>query len=489
MNSIHEPAKHVRILAEADVVVAGAGVSGVFAAIAAARCGVRTVLVEKFGSVGGNIGPGMINNGGMTAGSPHPDVGYDKTVYPGMYGIAQEFIHRYAELGGGSMAPYHTRPFDFATDAQIASYTAQRMLEESGVQLILGATAADPVMDGDVVNGIYIEASSERTAVLAKIVIDATGDAAIARRAGAPMLQPEQADKEVDAHSPVGMGLHYIVGGIDWNTWQRFFEESQPSADEIDWAVETFGTDKLGIWQPMLSMLRTAIERGNLATALSIPLSETMSVDARMSGFSSVGGESVGQGHIQPERTDKIDMNDTMHMSALEAGLRRQIMETVLFLRDHAPGMENARVLSIAPFLGARGGPCVDGEYTLTMDDCRAGAQFEDVIYRYGEFRALRWTAERGEVKWADVPYRVMVPKRVDGLLCTGRAASGKPDTLLRNRWAVKIMGEACGIAAALCVEGESTPRNLNRKTLQAALLDAGFNLGDRTRLNELGLM
>ena len=87
------------------------------------------------------------------------------------------------------------------------------------------------------------------------------------------------------------------------------------------------------------------------------------------------------------------------------------------------------------------------------------------------------------------MPYRVMVPKRLDGLLAVGRCASGKPDTLLRNRMAVKVMGEAGGIAAAMASQQGVSPRDLDVKELQGRLLDAGFYLGDRHRLKKLELV
>ena len=176
-------------------------------------------------------------------------------------------------------------------------------------------------------------------------------------------------------------------------------------------------------------------------------------------------------------------------MSKLEAKLRMSTFEFAHFYKQYVPGFENSYLQQIAPFLGARGGPCIDGEYTLTMDDCRAARRFDDVVYLYGEFRALRHTCEQGECRWTDMPYRVMLPKKIDGLIAVGRSASGKPDTLLRNRMAVKHMGQAGGTAAALSTEKNITPKELDVKDLQRALLDSGFYLGKLSRLKELGLV
>ena len=122
------------------------------------------------------------------------------------------------------------------------------------------------------------------------------------------------------------------------------------------------------------------------------------------------------------------------------------------------------------------------------MDDCRAARKFDDVMFLYGEFRALEYLCSRGDPAWADFPYRVMLPKGVDGLMAVGRCASGIPDTLVRHRMMVKVMGQACGTAAALAARKGVSPKQIDVKELQKLLLDAGFYLGDKQRLAELGL-
>jgi len=125
----------------------------------------------------------------------------------------------------------------------------------------------------------------------------------------------------------------------------------------------------------------------------------------------------------------------------------------------------------------------------MTVQDLRAGKKYNDVIYVYGEPRALRWQAEQKvPFQWTDVPYRVMIPKKINGLIAIGRSASCVPDTLLRNREGVMYMGQAGGIAAAMCAQSGVEPRKINIKELQEKLLQAGFYLGDKKRLVELGL-
>lgn len=486
MCHVVEPEKRVPVVYEVDVAVAGASVSGVFAAIAAARNGAQTVLIERFGSVGGNIGPGMIVNGHMISGRAHESVWYECTVYPRLYGIGKEFIDRYASLGGGSIPPL-TRT-NYAGDASIASYVALNMLEESGVHLLLSTYVADPILERNRVQGLFVENKSGRQAVKARVVIDATGEADVVRRTPAPILYPKTIYKEVDGHAPTGMGLYYLIGGVDWEKYEAYVERAQVGEEDMAWGRETLGEEKAQRYRHLLPFLRSAAEKGEYELQGSVDLGDA-SIDIIVSGLGPTGTPGIAQGRVAPERVEELNAGDGLHISALEATLRARAFETAYFWKQYVPGFEHSCLLCIAPFLGSRGGPCIEGEYTLTMDDCRAGRRFDDVLYLYGEFRALRYTCEQEECKWTDVPYRVLLPKQVDGLLAVGRCASGIPDTLLRNRMAAKIMGQAGGAAAALAAQKGISPKELDVKELQSLLLDAGFYLGDRRRLKELGLV
>lgn len=488
MSYVIEPEKRVSVAYDVDVAVAGAGVSGVFAAIAAARNGANALLIERFGSVGGNIGPGMIVNGHMVSGRAHEKVWYECTVYPRLYGIGKEFVDRYASLGGGSIPPFTGKGNNYAGDASIAGYVALKMLEESGVKLLLSTSVADPIMENNRVRGLFVENKSGRQAVKAKVVIDATGDADVARRTPAPILRPKTSYREVDGHAPTGMGLYYLLGGVDWEKYEAYVDRARTSEEDTAWGNETLGEETARRHRHLLPFLRQASEKGEYELKQSVILGEA-SVDIRVGGIGPFGVPGLARGSAAPARVEELDAGDGLHISALEAKLRSRIFETAYFWKQYVPGFEHSCLLCIAPFLGSRGGPCIEGEYTLTMDDCRAGRRFDDVMYLYGEFRALRYTGNQGECKWTDVPYRVMLPKRIDGLLAVGRCASGIPDTLLRNRMAVKVMGQACGTAAALAVRRGCSPRELDIKELQHTLLDAGFCLGDRRRLRDLGLV
>lgn len=441
---VTEPSRQIPVAYDVDVVVAGGGISGVFAALASAREGARTVLIDRFGSVGGTFGPGMMSQQGpltdhsqeLVKGVPNDSVKGD------VAGLIAEFAREYFALGPAE-------PQRFLADSNRSSYVALKLLRESGVILMLSAWVADPILEGNRVCGVFVENKSGRQAIKARVVIDATGEADVSRRAGAPVLLPRGDTWDFDHHSPTGMGIWALVAGIDPAAYKGMEQADREWKKDIDDLAQVGcgGLEEVG------------------------PERDMRGIKAQL---------------VRPH--PKVDAGNAEHISRLEAAVRMYIFEFVQRCRQNVPGCENAYLLFIAPYLGSRGGPCIEGEYTLTVHDCRAGKRFDDVIYVYGEPRALRWTAEHGGLQWTDVPYRVMIPKKIDGLIAVGRSASGMPDTLLRNREGVMYMGQAGGTAAAMAARQGIEPRKLDVKQLQHKLLDAGFFLGDQERLTQLGL-
>jgi len=442
---VTEPAKRVPVIYDVDIVIAGGGLSGVTAALAAAREGASIVLIDRFGNVGGNIGPGMNSPENelidmskvWKKGAPQEHVLGDPA------GIHKEYINRFLALKPDKIKR-------FMGDANISAYLALKMLKEAGVTLMLSTYVTDPILEGGKVCGVFVENKSGRQAVKGKVVIDATGEADLARRAGGSILYPKKSYHELDPHAPTGMGIWALVAGIE------------PNKCDFGKSIEC----------------RKVEDIGGLAEVDSWGLRGWANPDKTLAGLK-----------VQLVRPhEKVDAGNGQHISTLEAGIRMYTFESVQRIRENVPGCENAYLLFIAPYLGVRGGPCIDGVYTLTMDDCRAGKQFDDVIYIYGQAHALRYTCKQGQCKWTDVPYRVMIPEKLEGLIAVGRSASGIPDTLLRQRDGVMYMSQAGGIAAAMAAKNRIKLRDIDVKKLQKKLLAAGFYLGDKDRLKELNL-
>ncbi len=454
-----EPAKKVPVFDEVDVVVAGGGIAGTIAAITAARHGAKTLVIERFGSLGGNMGPGMFGGGSVHYAIKTAEGGDDADALVnkmGPGGVPEEFLKRiifarpqadrYTEamkqeleslhmnvygvrVGAAGLLPNGKMTPGYGIDSLATSYVAFKMLEEAGVHMLLSAYAADPIMKDHQVAGLFVETKSGRLAVKAKVVIDATGEADVAFRAGAPMLNRDP-----------NCGLTFTIRGIDWKKYER---QGQPKE-----------ADGFRFIRPIPNYPEAGIN---------IRISE--SNDDTVFGLT--GGGAVG-----------IDFSDAKQVTLVEREHRIHIFEYAAFMRKHAPGFENSYLLMVAPYLGARGGRTINPEQRVTSDDVQASREFDDVIYRFYDDRAQ---------KSCEVPYRIMLPKKIDGLLAAGRSGLFYGPNL-RMRWSTMLDAQAAGIAAALCAAEGVRPRELDVKKLQRKLVDAGCPLATEERLKELGL-
>jgi len=484
--TITVPQREVPTGYEADVVVAGAGCSGLLAAIAAAHQGARVALVDRMPTPGGNLGPGYI--GGATFGMSD----YPLSV---LKGVAGEFYTRLREAMGDM-------PRIYAVVGHAASRVGVAMCEEAGVKLILSAYASDPIMDGDCVCGLLVETKSGTIAVPAKVVIDATGDGDLALRAGVPIRKVVSAE-EISTPAPRehpqrGDNLrnpkyrnwndgqvYFYLGDAEVAKYARFCEATRVELtdEQRQWAEENLRIIWKGWPDPMIPILKDGWESGefrvereirpNVIVALNDWFARTGSRPNIMGGRAGIFGD--------------YDTGDWEDVAMMETEVRSIIFDGVSYFRKRkVPGFEKAFVLVIAPFFGARGGPFMEGEYTLTPLEAYEGAKFDDVCVSqtYSPKMAK-------EDDWFDWPYRVLLPRAVDGLLVTGRATSFTRrghDSSLRARQRMIMLGEVAGLAAAIAAKDDVAPRSLDVKKLQRAMLDGGYFLGDEARLGGLGL-
>ena len=475
MSFVVEPEKRVPVAYEVDVAVAGGGIAGMIAALAAARSGARTLLIDRFGSFGGNMGPGL-----WAGGSLHLSLGDEQALVNvrGMGGIPEELAGRVLawRLEESQLAEDAKEHFnvpgrrlggDYFGDSQSVSYEAFKMMEEAGGEMMLSTYAADPIMEGDKVVGLFVENKSGRQAIKAKIVIDATGDADIAKRAGA--------QTNWSGGNP-GIGLFYAVGNVDWEHFQEATSaRGELSADEQEW---------------MEKVMNAELEYGTHGLSYLVPYARK----AWESGYYRLVQRIDGYGRIvtrpfkspqhglvrsRAETNGKIDPGDGMQISTIQRRIREYIFETVQFFKGHLPGFSDCYLHTIAPYLGARGGRWIEAEYPISGEDVKAGRRFDDVIYIYYDDRAGTGT---------DIPYRALIPKEIDGLIAAGRSAVPRSPNF-RQRYSMMLMGQAAGIAAALCAKKEIQPRKLDVRGLQRILVQWGCPLGTEERLAAMGLI
>ena len=482
MDTVIERQRDVPVVHDVDVAVAGGGVAGVIAALAAARNGATTLIADRFGSFGGNMGPGY-----WAGGSVHFAISENNnTVTPldgavvnerGLGGIPEELIARvmrrrlnaeqfeeakrthFAEAGfrmGG----------DYFFDSHAVAYEAFKMLEKADVRMMLSCYVADPIVEDNKVCGFFVETKSGRLAVRAKVVIDATGDADIAFRAGAAI-------KRVAADP--GIGLMYAIDHVDWDRFQTaLVANGELSDSDRRWMQDVLNAelqyDKHGL-DSLVPYARRAWERGEYRIVQTIG-------DFGRVVTRSFKPPTRGIVRSRAETNGRIDPGDAAQVSLVEQRVREYIFEAARFFRNYLPGFEGSRLLIVAPFLGARGGRWIDAVYPIGADDVAAGAKFDDVLYVYHDSRKETGT---------DIPYRSLIPTTLDGLIAAGRSAVPRSPNF-RVRYSLLLMGQAAGVAAALCVRDNVEPRDLDHRKVQRVLVELGCPIGDNARLQELGL-
>jgi len=443
ITEIVEPSRKTPLFGEYEVVVLGGGPAGIAAAAAAGRSGRSTILVERYGFLGGaGTAAGLSTFCGLHAnlGGVHERV---------VRGIADDILAGLERLRG-LRAPHlsvQDRILAQAYDISAYKIVADELMRDAGVTLLYHAFGCAAVMrSADEIDALVVETKEGRRAIRGRIFIDASGDGDLAAWAGVPY---EFGDGEGNSLYPSTM---FRICGVDpgrageaWELIPRLMEEAERRG-------RRFPRKK-----PIVRPQPNPIEwRANLTQIKNPDGTAVSGIDARQLTYGEIEG-------------------------------RRQCLEVFEFIRDNAPGFENAYIVEIAPQIGIRETRRIIGEYQLTEDDILRCRDFPDTIGVNG------WPVEAhiaGDVRFVfpplelrgynQIPYRIIVPQRIENLFVVGRCASmtHEGQSSARVSGPCFVMGQAAGTAADLAMRSGVTPRNVDVTALQRRLESEGVFLG-----------
>ena len=462
---VHEPVRRIPVAHETDVLIVGGGIAGVMAAIASGRSGARTLLVERFGSLGGTGTAAMMN--------------LFYVPYAASRGLVRDLFDRLIARGGAI-------PGEFVVyDPELYKVTALEMLREARADILLHTLVSDVIMDGRRVRGIIVENKSGRQAITSRVAVDASGDADVAARAGAAHIKGRESDGKMRP-----MTLIFRMGGVDVPRLVEYVR-AHP---------EDFSPDPL---QCMLDVEHHMI---------------------RVFGFFKLVEEAKAKGELWPEcyyfrvesvlpergvltvnatRVYGVDGTRAEDLSRAEIETRHQMIQLAAFARAYIPGFAHSFILDSASTIGVRETRRIRGEYVMTEDDILAGRRYDDVVGvdanqqnprqqgghppdgKEGGPQDIEARELVARMFVYEIPYRSLVPKDVQGLLVAGRCISvdHHGDVYTRNQGTAMASGVAAGAAAALAVRAGVTPRDVDIRALQAKLRELRVDLDLLRRL------
>jgi choline dehydrogenase-like flavoprotein len=427
--------EHLRttVAADYDVIVTGGGAAGLVAAVAAARHGARTLLVERQGCLGGTATTGYVAQ----------YIGFFNQGIQAVWGLPLEFTQRIVAAGGSdgfgkyllaeasaNPVPIHNFPFN----PEVVKWVADEWAEEAGIEVALHANVTGVLKDGDRVRGVIVEDVAGRRAYRSRVVVDASGDATPSSLSGVTIRTPED---ESEHGGPQPQSLVFRLSNVDVARFRAI-----PRDEKRALALK-------------------GVQRGEIFW-------ESLSFMSTPGGVDAI---------CLMSRILNIDPLDSRQASAAERIGRQQVKSIVGFLKRDVPGFENAVLASIAPRIGVRETRRIVGDYTLTEHDILSGATFPDSI-ALGCGPMDIHDAQGTGIKLFmppspfEIPMRCLLPVGVEGLIVTGRAISATraANGGARHMATAMALGQAAGSMAVVACRHANAVHSIPAATVKSLL-------------------
>ncbi|MCL6268597.1 FAD-dependent oxidoreductase [Sansalvadorimonas sp. 2012CJ34-2] len=434
------------VLRELDVLVVGGGSAGVAAATTCGRNGLKTALIEKYGFCGGSAVAGMSGTiCGMYLGSDDPAKAPEQVVF----GFTEEFRQNLKAKGGVTEPLRYGKTFTVTHDPLMWREVADEMLMEAGVEIFYHSAVTGVVMDDQTYKGVVVESNAGRTIILAKRIIDASGDAAVVARAGGEYFFGDNGVIQ----NPT---MFFRLGGVDMNTYLDYYGED--TICPPDMTAKILELNASGEY---------ALPRHKIWIFPTTRPGELMVNATRLAG--------------QDGRV--LNVIDPVDFTEAEVFGRKQMREYARFLKNFVPGCEESYVVDTSVEVGIRQTRSIEGVDKLSNDDVVNCRKYEDSICRSpwpielhsGTKPKLHWLIE----DWYDVPYGTLLPRFGENIIVAGRCLSAEHEALASARVTAQTFeyGHAAGQACVLSLKNNISFRELSGKDVRDQMVAAGSHI------------
>ncbi len=417
MRWITEAERKVPVVDEVDILVCGGGVAGVATAIAAARNGAKVLLIERYGFLGG------LATGGLVITTPPLNNGINSEIRKRL-----EDARTYLECQNVGDDPANQGLV--AVDPEVLKYELVKMLLEQEVKLLLHTYVVQSIVEDNTIRGVIVENKAGRGAILARMVVDATGDGDVSAWAKAPYEMAE---------TPLPVTLMFNMVDVDT---KRALEQ-------------------IGNWGKLRKLVEEAVKKGELSFELELYSKENAP------GLYAANLCYPGEINVWSGSMFGVNALNPKDLTKAEITTREHAMRLASFLKKKLSGFEKSRIEYTATQIGVRETRRVLGAISPSFDEVMI-EKFDDTVAKPYLHREMR------------VPYRSLVPRKIDNLLVAGRCISAKQDAMVQLRLipVCFVTGQAAGTAAALALREGVTPRQLDVSLLQQTVSSQGMDLG-----------